>query len=410
VGHFPSAIFPAGVLFLAAMSSAIASGPSGAVARGHYLSRAGDCRACHTQPGHAPFSGGVPIETPFGVIYTPNITPDDDTGIGNWTFKEFYRALHSGLAKNGDYLYPAFPFPAFTLIKRKDVKAIWAYLETVKPAHRKNRPDTLSWPYSIRSLMGLWRHLYFDPGVFKADPKASEAVNRGAYLVKGLAHCGACHTPRSRLGATKPKLALAGGTVPVEGWYAPNITSNPYIGIGDWSKKELVSFLGTGRSARGAAVGPMRDVVQSSLQHLSDADIEAIAAFLKNSADVGPGTRPRIAHRKRQRGEKKPPGETLYGKYCSDCHGDRGRAKHAYYPDLRGNSIVLARNPANLLLIMLRGGFEAATRAHPYPFSMPPFEFKLRDGQIADIANYVRRNWTGRVVPPVQASQVAALR
>jgi mono/diheme cytochrome c family protein len=258
--------------------------------------------------------------------------------------------------------------------------------------------------------MGLWRRFYFEPGVFKPDPNASAAVNRGAYLVKGLAHCGACHTPRNRLGAMKSQLALAGGTVPVEGWYAPNITSNPYVGIGRWSSDELASFLTSGQSARGAAIGPMRDVVQSSLQHLSDADIDAIAAFLKHSADVGPSEQPFVAHRKRSKKTKKPPGEKLYGKYCSDCHGDHGRAKHAYYPDLRGNSIVLARNPANLLLIMLRGGFEPATKTHPYPWSMPPFEFKLRDGQIAHIANYVRRNWNGRVVPPIEASQVAALR
>ncbi|HET6655887.1 MAG TPA: cytochrome c [Gammaproteobacteria bacterium] len=381
------------------------------VTRGQYLTRLADCRACHTQPGRAAFAGGVPIKTPFGAIYTPNITPDKETGIGAWSFDDFYRAMHLGLDENGDYLYPAFPFPAYTRMTREDVKAIWNYLQTVEPVQREDEANTLRWPYSMRSLMGVWRQFYFQPGTFQPDPDASAAVNRGAYLVRGVAHCGACHTPRNRWGATMEKYFLAGGSIPVEGWYPPNITPNPHVGIGDWSDDALKTFLTSGRSEAGAALGPMRDVVQSSLQYLNDADLNAIVAYLKQVPAIGP-EQVKVKHARVFAGKdkKKLPGEVLYGKHCAGCHGDEGRARHDYFPDLHNNPIVLSRNPTNLILIMLQGGFEAATEAHPYPHSMPPFGFKLSDKDIAHIANYVRRNWDNRVVPQIQPRDIAPLR
>lgn len=381
------------------------------VARGKYLTRLGDCRACHTQPGRAAFAGGVPIETPFGVIYAPNITPDKETGIGAWTFDDFYRAMHLGIDEDGDYLYPAFPFPAYTLLTREDVRAIWTYLRTVEPVRRQNEANTLRWPYRLRSLMGVWRQFYFQPGEFQPDPDASAAVNRGAYLVRGLAHCGACHSPRNRWGATMEKYFLAGGSIPVDGWYAPNITPNPHVGIGDWSADTLKAFLTTGRSEAGAALGPMRDVVQASLQYLNDDDLNAIVAYLEKVPAIGP-KEVEVTHAPVLAGQeqKKLPGEVLYGKHCDGCHGDEGRAKHDYFPDLYNNPVVLSRNPTNLILIMLRGGFEAATETQPYPHSMPPFGFKLSDKEIAQIANYVRRNWDNRVVPEILPKDVAPLR
>jgi mono/diheme cytochrome c family protein len=261
----------------------------------------------------------------------------------------------------------------------------------------------------MRSLLGLWRRFYFTPGTFKPDPKASSAVNRGAYLVRGLANCGACHTPRNRLGATLDQYALAGGSVPVEGWYAPNITPNSSTGIGAWSARTLRAFLTTGRGDHGAALGPMRDVVQSSLQNLGPDDATAVVAYLKSVP--ARGAKVKAAHNAPVGTAENPvPGAALYHKHCAGCHGDKGRAKQDYYPDLRDNSIVLSSNPTNLVLMMLRGGFEAATTAHPYPYSMPPFGFKLSDGQIADIANYVRRNWNRRAVGQIQPDQVESLR
>lgn len=379
------------------------------VARGRYLTRLGDCQACHTQAGHEPFSGGRAIETPFGVIYTPNITPDPATGIGAWSADDFYKAMHEGIGKNGEYLYPAFPFPSYTRLGRADVDAIRAYLRTVEPVRRHNRPDNLRWPYSWRSVMRIWRHLYFEPGAYEPDPNRSDAWNRGAYLIKGLAHCGACHTTRNRWGAKKQKLALAGSNLPIDGWLAPNITPSPHGGIGDWPAGALKRFLTTGRSERGDALGPMRDVVQSSLQYIRPDDLDAMLVYLRSVPPLDTARPARV--RPASAESKQPlPGELLYHKHCSGCHGDDGRAKHEYYPDLRDNPVVLRNNPTNLVLVILRGGFQAATRDNPYPYSMPPFGFKLKDAQVAAIANYVRRNWSRRLVFPITPAQVSPLR
>ncbi|HET7306654.1 MAG TPA: cytochrome c [Gammaproteobacteria bacterium] len=397
------------LLALAFTGVAWGADSTASLSRGQYLTRIGDCRACHTEPGRAAFSGGRPIETPFGVIYSPNITPDAQTGIGKWTFADFYRAMHNGIDEDGDYLYPAFPFPSYTNLTREDVKAIWNYLRSVEPVHRKNKPDALRWPYSMRSGMRVWRALYFDPHTFKPDPKASPMLNRGAYLVRGLAHCGACHSPRNGWGAVREEYPLAGGTVPIDGWYAPNITPNPSTGIGGWSAQALSNFLSTGRSEHGEALGPMRDVVQSSLQYLKPGDLTAIVSYVQSLPAQGPTLK--VAHTAPAATKKHPiPGAALYHKHCSGCHGDNGRAKHDYYPDLHDNSIVLAANPTNLVLMILQGGFEAATEAHPYPYSMPPFGFKLSDKEVAEIANFVRRNWDRRLVPQIAPQQVAPLR
>ncbi|HET6726125.1 MAG TPA: cytochrome c [Gammaproteobacteria bacterium] len=401
--------FAAVLLAFGLVGSACAADAS-LVQRGHYLTHLGDCRACHTEPGRAAFSGGLPIGTPFGVVYSPNITPDKKTGIGDWTFDDFYRAMHEGLDKNGDYLYPAFPYPSYTQLTRKDVKAIWAYLRTVQPVQRENKPNTLRWPYSMDSAVRVWRALYFKPHTFQPDPKASATLNRGAYLVRALTHCGACHTPRNGWGALQTEAELAGGTIPVEGWYAPNITPNPYIGIGEWSPEALKSFLTTGRSERGDALGQMRDVVESSLQYLAPEDLTAVIAYLQDVPAIGP-QQPIAANTAPAIDPDKPPlGMTLYGKHCAGCHGDDGHAKRPWYPDLRDSAVVLSPNPTNLVLMILRGGFQAATEAQPYPYSMPPFGFKLSDKEIAAIANYVRRNWSRRDVPQIQAGHIATLR
>jgi mono/diheme cytochrome c family protein len=404
-------LFGLALLLAAAAHGAAPSGKmdTAKLARGRYLARLGDCRACHTQPGHPAFSGGRPIKTPFGTVYTPNLTPDKATGIGVWNAADFYRAMHNGIGLHGRYLYPVFPFPAYTKLSRKDVNAIWAYLRGVKPVHRRNRPPALRWPYRMRSTLRLWRLLYFKPGAFKPDPDRSALWNRGAYLVRGLTHCGACHTPRNRWGARIDKQALAGGTVPIETvWHAPNITPDRRTGIGKWSAKALQRFLKTGRSKRGAALGPMRDVVQSSLQYLKQRDLKAIVAYLQN---VPARTSTRTAGAKSpMRKQSLAKGKALYHQHCANCHGDNGRAKHAFYPDLRDNRIVLARDPTNLILIMLRGGFEASTAAYPYPYSMPPFGVRLSNNEIAAIADYVRRNWKHRASAPVQPRQVGGLR
>lgn len=387
------------------------------LARGHYLTRLGDCKACHTQPGQPPFSGGRAIKTPYGPIYTPNITPDKATGIGTWSAQDFYRAMHNGIKPNGDYLYPAFPFSAYTKLRRKDVMAIRAYLRTVKPVHRENRGNDLHWPYSMRMLMGAWRTLYFDAGAYIRDPAHSIQWNRGAYLVKGLTHCGGCHTPRNLLGAKKPSKALSGGTIPVDGWHVPDITTLGDSDSKPWTAATLEQFLVSGRSPRGDAAGPMREVVQSSLRYLNDRDADAIAAYVvslqqgTNREQANPHPVPTQAGITATTGKTLyPQGRSLYQKYCSDCHGKKGVAQHPYYPDLRNSRLVTATNPDNLALMILRGGFQATTKNHPFPYSMPPFAVLLSDRQIAGIVNYVRSNWGNHVVKPVQPDRVGGLR
>lgn len=380
-----------------------------AVERGRYLVAIGDCAACHTQAGKQAFAGGRPLPTPYGVFYPPNITPDRATGIGGWTEADFYRALHDGVRPDGTLLYPAFPFPSFTHMTRADVGAIWAYLRTVPAVSRANTPNELQWPYSTRGLLRVWRWLYFTPGAHQPDPKQSAEWNRGAYLVKGIAHCGACHTPRNRLGALVATREFAGGTITIDDWHAPNISQNPTRGIGNWSADELREFLHTGRSRKGDAIGPMREVVQSGLQHLSAADLDAIVTYVKSAPaqpDIVGNAQPRFDLVMTP--EARAKAKLMYHTECAGCHGDDGRGKGAY-PDLKGNPVVQSLDPRDLILQILNGGFQAATASNPYPHSMPPFGARLNDDEIARIAVYVRQSW-GNNAPTIIPPQVSALR
>lgn len=378
---------------------------SSALERGRYLTRLGDCEACHTRTGGQPFAGGRAIETPYGTAYTTNITPDRQTGLGNWTEQDFRRAMHDGIRRDGAYLYPVFPFPSFTKLTAADVAAIWTYLRTVPAVHQVNTPNAFRWPYSMRSLMKVWRALYFTPGTYQPDPQRSASWNRGAYLVEGISHCGACHSPRNRLGALVSAESLAGGTVPIDGWHAPNITSNTTFGIGNWTADDVHSFLATGHSPKGDAIGPMRGVIESSLQHLSQSDIDAIVAYVRSvPARNGLG----LAYMTAVPVDPDA-GKQLYHDQCASCHGDDGNPTHAYYPGLRDNPVVQNLDPTDMVLQILHGGFQASTQANPYPYSMPPFGAELTDAQVAELASYVRRNF-GNHAPYVWARDVSSLR
>src|SRR6185312_4962904 len=234
----------------------------GQAERGRYLVAAGDCQDCHTKAGGQPFAGDRAIQTPFGVIYSSNITPDHDTGIGAWSDDQFYRAMHQGIAANGDRLYPAFPYPWYTKVTREDTLAIRAYLNTLDPVRAEPPPNKLDWPLSYREVMRGWNELFLKEGEFSPDPKKSPEWNRGAYLVEGLGHCGACHTPTNFLGAAKTSERLQGGTL--QDWYAPDLADDLRSGLGSWSDADIVAFLKTGRNDRTAAYGPMAEVITYS--------------------------------------------------------------------------------------------------------------------------------------------------
>jgi mono/diheme cytochrome c family protein len=261
------------------------------VARGAYLANAADCVACHTDSEHGgrPYAGGRAIATPFGTFYTPNITPDPDTGIGRWSEAQFLRALRDGVGPGGASFYPVFPYTSFTKIVDDDARAIWAYLSSLPPVRHRDRRQKVSFPFSWRPLLTLWKWLFFDPGPFRPDPHRSAAYNRGAYLVNALAHCGECHTPRNWLGATEPSRFLSGTAHGPDGKAVPNITPDPETGIGNWTEDDIVGVLRNGETPDlDYVTGAMAEVVKSTAK-LSDADRRAIAVYLKSLPPIHSG-------------------------------------------------------------------------------------------------------------------------
>ena len=359
------------------------------IERGRYLVNAGDCASCHTAEGGKPYAGGLAVPTPFGTIYSTNITPDPATGIGKWSEQDFYNAMHDGIRRDGKHLYPAFPYPWFTKVSRADVHAIKAFLDTVTPVRQQNKPTELPWPLSVREVMAGWNKLYFHEGAFKPDHKKSEQWNRGAYLVEGLGHCGACHTDTNLLGAPKTADKLKGGDFG-EHWYAPGLTSNLRDGLGGWSAAEIVEYLKTGANAKSAAGGPMAEVVKNSTQYLSDVDLNAIAVYLK---DV-PAEQARAAAKATDIDKQAwSRGEALYVDNCTGCHMENGAGIAQIFPSLKGSSAVQAKLPDTVTHILLAGAKTAATPGKPTGFAMPAFARKLDDKEVADLVNYIRNAW-----------------
>jgi mono/diheme cytochrome c family protein len=368
---------------------------------GRYLVAAGDCIACHTADGGKPFAGDRPIETPFGTIYSANLTPDPETGIGAWTEDQFYRAMHEGRNANGDRLYPAFPYPWFTKVTRADVNDIRAYLRTLEPVRSVPRENKFPWPLDHRLSMIGWNGLFFEPGEFKPDPKQSAEWSRGAYLVEGLGHCGACHSPKNILGATKTSEAYQGSEI--QNWFAPNLTGNRRSGLGSWSAEDIVAFLKTGHNARTTAYGPMGEVVRESTSKMTDQDLKAIATFLK-ALPASTSDTPDAPDR-----NVMATGGAIYRDVCSACHQLGGEGVKGIFPSLRGDAVVQSDQPLTLLRIILNGGRAASPSNHPSSLTMPSFDWKLSDDQVAALATYVRNEWGNRA-GPVSASDVSDLR
>jgi mono/diheme cytochrome c family protein len=368
---------------------------------GQYLVRVGDCASCHTREGGPFLAGGRALNTPFGSIYSTNLTSDRETGVGDWTTDEFYAAVHDGTQPRGGPIYPAMPYPYTTRATRADCDAILAFLKTVAPASETRRPNALSFPFSVRSLVHGWKLLYFHPGEFKPDSGRSAQWNRGAYLVTGLGHCGACHTPKNALAADRTSQPLQGGTL--DNWVAPDLTANTRTGLGSWSVDDIVEYLRTGRNAHGNAGGAMAEVVSYSTSLLTDADLHAIAIYLKE-LPAGPDAKPDgLDAASMQRGE------AIFSDACTACHMEEGRGQARLFPPLRGNEVSQQADPTGVLHIILAGDRTAATSLRPTPLSMPSFAWKLTDQQIADVATYVRNSWGNRA-QPVSAKQVADMR
>jgi mono/diheme cytochrome c family protein len=401
-------------LILVAGPSAMAQGqpppaPADVLAKGEYLARAGDCVACHTMPGGELFGGGRPMPTPFGTLYSSNISPDPDTGIGRWTPDQFYTLMHSGRFPDGGLIYPAMPFGAYTKMTRADVDAIYAFLKSVPPVHLANRPHDLRFPYNNRSLILGWRTLFFTEGEYQPDPAKSDDWNRGAYLVQGAGHCGMCHTAINALGGSSESKAFQGGLIPMQDWYAPSLTSNKEAGLGDWTIADISDLLRTGISRRGAVYGPMAEVVYDSLQYMSDDDTRAMATYLKSLAphDVPDSSAPTMAVA--ESSLLLELGRRVYASQCATCHGDQGLGKPSEYPALANNQSIQMASAVNPIRMVLNGGYPPGTAGNPMPYGMPPFAQSLSDDEVAAVVTYIRVSW-GNHGAPVSARDANELR
>lgn len=374
------------------------------VEHGAYLARAGNCVGCHTARGGLPYAGGRAIETPFGAVYASNLTPDA-SGLGGWSAHEFRRALRHGRSKDGRLLVPAFPYTHYTELTREDADALFAYLQSLPPAVQPNRPHALRFPYDTQLALALWRALYFEPGATPPPPGRPAEWQRGAYLVRGLGHCTACHASRDALGGSSAARELAGGLIPVQNWYAPSLLSPDEAGVAHWSTDEVVALLKTGRNARASVSGPMAEVVARSTQYLSDADLRAMALFLRSL----PQTAARRAEAARPDAPTLRQGSALYDKHCSDCHGAAGEGAPGIAPALAGNRTVTMASPVNLLRSILAGGYGPSTAGNPRPHGMPPFAQTLDDAEIAALASLLRASW-GHAAEPVTALQALQAR
>ncbi|SEM22532.1 Cytochrome c, mono-and diheme variants [Pseudoxanthomonas sp. GM95] len=416
--------------FLPTTTPAVAGGEPTAsdtalIAQGKYLAAAGDCTACHTAPGGKPFAGGLPIASPIGTIYSTNITPDADTGIGTYTLNDFDRAVRHGITPAGGTLYPAMPYPSYIRMTDADTRALYAYFKFGVPAIKaENRSADIAWPLSMRWPLAIWRKTFApDPQQtgFEAGAYSDPELARGAYLVQGLGHCGTCHTPRAQ---TLQEVALsehdgqadaylAGGQV-IDGWVAVNLRGNTADGLGSWSQQDIVDTLKTARNPHTAVVGnAMADVVEHSTQHLSDEDLNAMAAYLKTlpaapgdvaSFNADPATATAL-----QAGINDSRGAELYVDNCAACHRTDAQGYAHAFPKIAGNPSVLAKDPATLVRLILAGSSLPSTQAAPSNLGMPGFAERLSDDEVAQLGTYIRSSW-GNQASAVTVAQVKAVR
>jgi mono/diheme cytochrome c family protein len=374
------------------------------IAKGRYLTTAGDCASCHTVRGGEPYTGGRLLPTPFGSVPAPNITPDSDTGIGDWTFADFWRAMHNGIGRHGQPLYPAFSYTSFTKVTRDDAIAMFAYLHSLPPVRRVNAPLALRFPYNLRSTLGAWRAVYFKAGEYQPDPSRSASWNRGAYLVQGLGHCNECHAARDAWGGLEAH-ALSGGRIPEQDWYAPDLSTQANGGLQGWTRQDIVDLLKNGQASKGAAVGPMADVVSASTQHLDDEDLQAIADYLL-SLPPRPARATSTSFDSKALAER---GHAVYAERCADCHGKNGDGVPGVYPALDGNASVTEPTGINATRVVLLGGFPPVTTGNPRPYSMPPYAQQLSDADVSAVVTYIRQSWSNHA-PAVLERDVATYR
>lgn len=403
---------------LTLVGSRVLAEPADTIKRGEYLARASDCVACHTAEGGEPFAGGLPFKTPMGTLYSTNITPDKETGIGNWSDEEFMRALREGKGKHGENLYPAMPYTSYTLITDEDAQLIKDYLFSLPPVKRKDQKDDMTFPFNVRLGLSAWKLVDFDNRRFQPNEKMDDKWNRGAYLVEALGHCGECHTPRNITMGMKADERYAGAML--DGWHAFNITSDKAAGIGSWSQDDIVNYLRSGHAAgKGGAAGPMAEVIENSTRHLTDADLQAMAYYLSTIEPKNPDkeTRGRTTWgsidksvetlRGKSFQAANADGARLYLGNCASCHRYSGAGtEDGYYPPLIKNSSVGAATSNNLIMVILNG---VQRHTNDDEVFMPGFADTLSDEQIAVLAGHLLKQF-GRPHLKVEAGDVKDLR
>lgn len=383
---------------------------------GEYLSRAGDCAACHTAPGGKPFAGGLKMTTPVGAIFSSNITPDKTSGIGDYSEEDFSKALRQGIAKDGHHLYPAMPYPSFSKLTDNDVHDLYLYfIHQVPAVAQSNKRSDIPFPLNMRWPLAVWNSVFLEKQPYYSDPKQTADWNRGAYLVQGLGHCGSCHTPRG-IGYEEKALDqtssdyLAGGTL--EGWHAPNLRGDATTGLGQWNEAEITQFLQSGHTERSAAFGSMVAVIQDSTQYLTDGDRQAIAVYLKSLPADGKfkvqvnNDSTTVALEK---GDVSQAGAQLYLDNCAGCHLSSGQGEKNAFPQLAQNPAVVGDDPSSVINVVLQGSRIPKTQTSPTGMRMPGFAWRLDNQEVADVVNFIRNGW-GNQAPNVSASQVEAIR
>ncbi|MCC5091207.1 cytochrome c [Xanthomonas campestris] len=394
--------------------------PSPALLRqGEYVARLSDCVACHSTPGHAPFTGGLGMESPLGTITTTNITPDKDTGIGQYSLADFDRALRHGVAKDGHRLYPAMPYPSYAKLSDQDVTALYAYfMHGVKPVRRENESTGIKWPLNMRWPLALWSGVFTESGSYKPVEGKDAQWNRGAYIVEGPGHCGSCHTPRGLafneqgLHAADPDF-LSGALL--DGWYAPNLRGDAKRGIGTWAEDDMFQFLKTGRNKHAVVFGSMTEAFNNSLQYLTDQDLRAVSHYLKTlpadpskdgaayqydaSSNQALGLAQRSQH----------PGAQTFMARCSSCHGVDGRGQAPWIPPLAGATSSMVEAGDSQINVTLNGSDRIVAANVPDAYRMPPFRKQLSDAEIAEVVSFVRTSW-GNDGGKVDAKDVEKLR
>jgi mono/diheme cytochrome c family protein len=372
------------------------------IQRGRYLAAMGDCVSCHTAEGGKPFAGGRTVQTPFGALVAPNLTPDIASGIGNWTDADFLRAMHDGIDRAGQHLYPAFPYVYYTRVTDQDVLAIRAYLATLQPAVNPVVSNQLPFPFDIRRGLTAWNDVNFKPGVFEPDPAKSAEWNRGAYIVTGLAHCGLCHTPKTVSGGDDNSRYMQGAAL--EGWFAPNITGDTRTGIGAWSVDQIAAYLRDGHNDVAAASGPMREEIENASTRFTGPDLRAVAVYLKALPGQNHAATPVAADTPAMRA-----GQAIYVDECSACHTRGGGGIPRLFPALKGAPAVQQDSAIGLIRVVLQGAQSAQTAHAVTGPSMPALGWELSDEQVANVVTYIRNSW-GNAAAPVSASDVRSVR